>query len=305
MLIRQKALPNIRLVSQAQSVLIDYLTLTKPPIIVLLLVTALGGMFLAERGVPDGTLVIWVLIGGALGAGGANTLNHYIERETDLKMVRTRSRPVASHRIEPRQALLFGLGLNLIAFVVFALRVNLLSAFLTAGAAIFYLLVYTMWLKRNTTQNIVIGGAAGAVPPLVGWAAVTGSLDLPAFYLFAIIFFWTPPHFWALALLIQRDYTRANIPMLPVVRGVDETTWNIFLYSLLLVALTLLFFTTQAVEWVYLVCALVLGAAMIYVAWRLWRGEGASNARNAYLYSLLYLAGIFVAVMVDSTVSLT
>ena len=304
MLIKQRSVPHPGLVSQFQSVLADYLTLTKPMIITLLLVTALGGMFLAEQGIPSGTLVLWVLMGGALASGGANALNHYMERESDLKMNRTRNRPVASHRIDPWHALAFGILLNILGFAVLVAWVNLLSAALTVGATIFYILVYTVWLKRSTTQNIVIGGAAGAVPPLVGWAAVTGSLDLPAFYLFAIVFFWTPPHFWALALLIRKDYAQANIPMLPVVKGVKETTWNIFLYSVLLVALTLVFFTTQAVEWVYLASAGGLGAILIYLAWKLWRDEGSTSARGVYLYSLLYLAGLFVAIMVDSTVSL-
>ena len=304
MLIKQRSVPYPGLVSQIQSVLADYLTLTKPMIITLLLVTALGGMFLAEQGIPSGTLVLWVLMGGALVSGGANALNHYMERESDQKMIRTRHRPVASHRINPWHALAFGILLNILGFAVLVAWVNLLSATLTVGATIFYILIYTVWLKKSTTQNIVIGGAAGAVPPLVGWAAVTGSLDLPAFYLFAIVFFWTPPHFWALALLIRRDYARANIPMLPVVKGVKETTWNIFLYSVLLVALTLVFFTTQAVEWIYLASAGGLGAILIYMAWKLWRNEGAASARGVYLYSLLYLAGLFVAIMVDSTVSL-
>ena len=304
MLVRQRAVPFPGVVSQLQSVLADYLTLTKPLIIILLLVTALGGMFLAEQGIPSGALILWVLMGGALASGGANALNHYMERESDQKMTRTRNRPVAGHRIEPWQALVFGVLLNVLGFAVLVAWVNLLSAALTIGATLFYILIYTVWLKKSTTQNIVIGGAAGAVPPLVGWAAVTGGLGLPAFYLFAIIFFWTPPHFWALALLIRRDYARANIPMLPVVKGVRETTWNIFLYSLLLVALTLVFFTTQAVGWVYLAGAGGLGAILIYMAWKLWRDEGATSARSVYLYSLLYLAGIFVAIMVDSTVSL-
>ncbi len=303
MLIRQRSVPYPGIVSQLQSVLADYLTLTKPMIIILLLVTALGGMFLAEQGIPSSALILWVLMGGALASGGANALNHYMERESDQRMTRTRNRPVASHRIEPWQALAFGVLLNLLGFAVLVAWVNLLSAALTIGATLFYILIYTVWLKKSTTQNIVIGGAAGAVPPLVGWAAVTGGLGLPAFYLFAIIFFWTPPHFWALALLIRRDYARANIPMLPVVKGVRETTWNIFLYSLLLVALTLVFFTTQAVGWVYLAGAGGLGAILIYMAWKLWRDEGATSARSVYLYSLLYLAGLFGAIMVDSTVS--
>ena len=304
MVLKHRALPQLNTVSLMPSILADYLALTKPVIISLLLVTALGGMFLAEQGIPPAELIMWVLIGGALGAGGANALNHYVERDRDKMMVRTRHRPVAAHRIGPRQALLFGIGLNLVAFAVLALGANLLSAFLTAGATLFYVFVYTVWLKPITTQNIVIGGAAGAVPPVVGWAAVTGQLDLPALYLFAIIFFWTPPHFWALSILIRRDYARASIPMLPVVKGVKQTTWNILLYSLILVVLTLLFYTTKAVQEVYLLGAGTLGAILIFMAWRLWRTGSIVSARHIYLYSLIYLAGLFVTMMVDSTVSL-
>ncbi len=282
----------------------DYISLTKPKIISLLLVTALGGMFLAEQGIPSGWLVLVVLAGGSLASGGANALNHFLERHSDQKMTRTRKRPVASQRIMAWQALAFGVGLNAVAFAVLAMWANLLSAALTLGATVFYVLVYTAYLKRRTPQNIVIGGAAGAVPPMVGWAAVTGGLDLEALYLFAIIFFWTPAHFWALALLIQNDYARADIPMLPVVRGVKETTWNILLYSFLTVALTMAFFTTQAVDWLYLYIAAPLGAGFIYLAVKLWRDEQASRAKSTYLYSLLYLAGLFTAIMLDSTIAI-
>ncbi len=303
MLLRQRTSP-VSTTSLIFSVISDYLALTKPLIISLLLVTALGGMLLAEQGLPSARLVTLVMIGGSLGAGGANALNHFLDRDIDKKMLRTRRRPVASARVEPQKALIFGIGLNLLSFTVFAVWVNLLSAFLTIGASLFYLLVYTIWLKRSTTQNIVIGGAAGAVPPVVGWAAVTGSLGLPAFYLFAIVFFWTPPHFWALSLLICRDYASAQIPMLPVVRGVRETAWNILLYSVLLVTLTLVFFTSDAVGWIYLAGATALGIPLIYSAWCLWRSNEVSAARNAYLYSLIYLAGLFAVLMVDSVVSI-
>ena len=286
------------------AILQDYISLTKPKIISLLLVTALGGMFLAEQGIPSGQLILVVLAGGTLAAGGANALNHYLERQSDQKMLRTRQRPVASQRILAWQALTFGIALNAIAFGVLATWANLLSAALTLSATVFYVFVYTAYLKKRTPQNIVIGGAAGAVPPMVGWAAVTGGLDLPALYLFAIIFFWTPAHFWALALLIQKDYARADIPMLPVVRGVKETTWNILLYSFLVVALTMAFFTTQAVDWLYLYIAAPLGAGLIYLALRLWRDEQTSRAKSTYLYSLLYLAGLFTAIMLDSTISI-
>ena len=209
-------------------------------------------------------MILVVLAGGSLASGGANALNHFLERHSDQKMTRTQKRPVASQRIMAWQAMAFGVGLNAAAFAVLAVWANLLSAALTLGATVFYVLVYTAYLKRRTPQNIVIGGAAGAVPPMVGWAAVTGGLDLEALYLFAIIFFWTPAHFWALALLIRNDYARAEIPMLPVVRGVKETTWNILLYSFLTVALTMVFFTTQAVDWLYLYISAPLGCDIYF-----------------------------------------
>jgi protoheme IX farnesyltransferase len=278
----------------------DYLTLTKPSIVLLLLITAAGGMFLAAQGVPSLMLMALVGVGGALGAGGANAINHYLDRDIDEVMLRTRQRPVPSNRIAPRKALGFGILLNLIGFLVLGTWINLLAATLTLVAALFYIFVYTSWLKRATPQNIVIGGAAGAVPPLVGWAAVTGGLDLPALYLFAIIFFWTPPHFWALSLLLQKDYQRAGIPMLPVVSSREYTVLNIFLYSILLSALTLAFVIFPAVGWVYFGSASLLSAIFLWLAWRLLRDSAARRARKLYLYSLLYLALLFVAVMVDS-----
>jgi protoheme IX farnesyltransferase len=278
----------------------DYLTLTKPRIVLMLLLTAAGGMFLASKGVPPLMLIALVGLGGVLGAGGANAINHYLDRDIDELMSRTRQRPVPGNRISPQRALAFGILLNILAFAVLATWVNLLGAVLTLGATLFYVFVYTIWLKRTTPQNIVIGGAAGAVPPLVGWAAVTGGLDLPALYLFAIIFLWTPPHFWALSLLIQRDYERAGVPMLPVVAGWDHTILNIFIYTLVLVALTLLFVFTRAVGWVYLGSVLLLGSGFVWLAWQLLRHRAARQARRLYLYSLLYLALLFVAVMADS-----
>ena len=284
--------------------ILDYISLTKPRIVVLLLGTALGGMFLAAEGPPPLSLALLVMTGGALGAGGAQALNHYWDRDIDRLMYRTRHRPVADLRIAPRNALVFGVVLNVAAFMVLAGWVNLLSALLTLSATLFYVFVYTGWLKRSTPQNIVIGGAAGAVPPLVGWAAVTGGLDLPALYLFAIVFFWTPPHFWALSLLIKKDYARANVPMLPVVRGEASTARSIMLHAIVLVALTVLFFTIETVGLLYLSGAVVLGALLLLMAWRLLRSSGVQGARPLYLYSLLYLAGIFALVIVDSSVSL-
>jgi len=288
----------------SRSVVRDYVALTKPRILSLLLLTALGGMFLASGGVPDASLTLVVMVGGALAAGGAHALNHYLDRDIDGLMSRTHDRPVASGRVPPQRALALGILLNLIAFAMLGALVNPLSAALTLSATLFYALVYTMGLKRTTPQNIVIGGAAGAIPPMVGWTAVTGSLDLPAVYMFAIIFFWTPPHFWALALLIKDDYARAKIPMLPVVTGVGQTKWSILLYSLLLVALTIMFFTTQAVGWVYLAAASALGATFLFYAWRLLRRPGILGARSLYLYSLLYLALLFIAIAVDSLIKL-
>ena len=282
----------------------DYLSLTKPPIVILLLIMAVGGMFLAAQGHPSLSIVLLVCAGGALGAGGANAINHCLDRDIDELMSRTSQRPVASHRISASKALAFGILLNLASFLVLVTWVNLLAAVLTLAATLFYVLVYTSWLKRTTSQNIVIGGAAGAIPPMVGWAAITGGLDLSALYLFSIIFFWTPPHFWALALLIQRDYEKARIPMLPVVAGREETVWQILAYSVVLVALTLLFATTATVGWVYLGLAAPLGAIFVGLAWQLKVDSTARQARKLYLYSLLYLALLFVVMIADSTIGL-
>lgn len=265
----------------------------------MLLLTALCTMFLAEGGVPELSLIALVLGGGALAAGGAHALNHYIERDSDSLMRRTKKRPVASGRVSPQEAMWFGIALNVIAFVLLTVLVNPLAATLTLSATLFYVFVYTIALKRRTPQNIVIGGAAGAVPPLAAWAAVTGTVELPAIYLFAIIFFWTPPHFWALALMIKDDYLSAGIPMMPVVTSVAETKRQILLYTFILVALTLMFVTTSAVGWFYFATAAVSGIGYIYYTWRLYRLPEISGAKSAYLYSLLYLALIFVGVVAD------
>ena len=278
----------------------DYIALTKPPIISLLVITAIGSMFVAAQGVPSPLTMLLVCVGGSLGAGGANALNHYMDQDIDSLMTRTRERPVPGRRISPANALGFGIILNILAFSMLAAWVNVLAASLTMAASLFYVLVYTGWLKRTTPHNIVIGGAAGAIPPMVGWAAVTGGLDLPALYMFTIVFFWTPPHFWALALLIETDYERAGIPMLPVVAGRENTVGNIFLYSIVLIALSLVFSATSAVGWVYLGSASVLGSVFLLLAWRLKSDSTASNARKLYLYSLLYLALLFVAMLADS-----
>ena len=285
----------------------DMVALTKPAIMSLLLLTALGGMFLAERGVPPFGVLLAVLVGGACASGGASALNHYYDRDIDELMRRTRRRPLPAHRVSTRAAVVLGLVLNVVAFAVLWVGANPLAAGLALAGTIFYIAVYTLWLKRTTTQNIVVGGAAGAIPPLVGWAAITGSLDLPAWLLFAIVFFWTPAHFWALALLIRDDYERAMVPMLPVVRGDRATTWAILQYAASLVPLTVLLFLIGAAGIVYLVAALALGGIFVWYAVRLVRAAEARRravARGAYLYSLLYLALLFVAIMVDSTLRL-
>ncbi len=285
-----------------QNLFSDYLALTKPKIITLLVITAIGAMFLAQQGVPSISLMALVVAGGSLGAGGANALNHYLDRAIDSHMKRTSRRPVPGGRIKPVHALIFGVALNVIAFAILAVWVNLLSALLTLSATVFYAVIYTIWLKRSTTQNIVIGGASGAVPPLVGWAAVTGGLSLPAWYLFAIVFFWTPPHFWALALLLKNDYASAKVPMLPVVRGVEETARSILLHTLLLVTITILFFTTRAVGTPYVYGATALGVVFLFMSWKLFRTPTVAMARRLYLFSLLYLTLLFILILADSLV---
>ena len=295
--------------SMVLGVIADYVALTKPPIVLLLLITALGGMFLASQGAPPVTVALLLLCGGASAAGGASAINHYLDRDLDGLMLRTRRRPLPGGRVSPWAALAFGVGLNIFAFLLLATTVNLLSAAITLSGTLFYVFIYTWWLKRSTPQNIVIGGAAGAVPPLAGWAAITGGVELPALYLFAVIFFWTPPHFWALALLMRDDYARARVPMLPVVVGEAETKKNILLYTIILAVVTVLFFTTQAVGWVYLSSAVVLGGIFLYKSWTMafatGNHEGTSSKgqeRSVYLYSLLYLALLFSAIILDSVV---
>ena len=280
----------------------DYLTLTKPRIVLLLLFTALVGMFLASGGPPDFRLAAVVMVAGALASGGANALNHFLDRDIDARMRRTSRRPVAAQRVRPRDALIFGFVANVIAFILFATLVNLLSATLALSSTLFYVFVYTMSLKRTTPQNIVIGGAAGALPPVIGWTAVTGSLALPAFYLFAIVFFWTPPHFWALSLLLKDDYASVGVPMLPVVMGVSKTKKAILLYAILLLGLTAMFFTTGAVGWTYFSAAIALGLIFVYRATQLLRSPGIEGALATYVYSLAYLALLFGAIAVDASI---
>jgi heme o synthase len=286
--------------SRARASWRDYVTLTKPRIMSLLLLTGLGAMFVGARGVPPAWLIAVTMSGLALACGGASALNHVLDRDIDKLMgKRTRARPLAAERMPPTYALEFGLTLSALSFVLLASLVNVLTAALALVGNLFYVLVYTRWLKRTTPQNIVIGGAAGAVPPLVGWAAATGNLTLPALWLFLIVFFWTPPHFWALALLIRRDYAAARIPMLPVVRGVRETTRQIVLYALVLVAVTVVPFVWGPLGLGYLVAALALGGAFVLLALQLRREATPRRAALLFHYSLLYLALLFVAMALD------
>jgi protoheme IX farnesyltransferase len=278
----------------------DYVTLTKPRIMSLLLITGACGMFVGAGGVPPLGDLGLMLLGLALACGGASALNHVLDADIDKLMgKRTRARPVAAGRVPPSRALEFGLALSALSFVLLASFLNVLTATLALVGNLFYVLVYTRWLKRSTPQNIVIGGAAGAVPPLVGWAAATGNLTLPALLLFAIVFFWTPPHFWALALLIRRDYEAAHIPMLPVVRGESETTRQILLYSVVLVAVTLLPVLWWTLGVVYLASALALGGWFLLLAWRLRAEPTPARASGLFHYSLAYLALLFVAMAID------
>ncbi len=281
----------------------DYVTLTKPRIMSLLLLTGFCGMVAGAHGLPPAGLALAAMAGLAMACGGASALNHVLDRDIDRMMgERTRRRPVASDRISPVHALEFGLALSAASFTLLASAVNPLTAALALVGNLFYVLVYTRWLKRVTPQNIVIGGAAGAVPPLVGWAAATGSLALPAVLLFLIVFLWTPPHFWALALLIKRDYAAARVPMLPVVRGDRETARQIVVYSLVLLAMTIVPFAVGSFGALYLAAALALGGVLLWLAWRLRRETTRQRASRLFHYSLLYLALLFVAVALDAVI---
>jgi protoheme IX farnesyltransferase len=278
----------------------DYLTLTKPRVMSLLLVTGFCGMVAGARGWPGTGLAVAAMAGLALACGGASALNHVLDADIDRLMgKRTERRPVAAGRVPPSRALEFGLALSALSFVLLASAVNVLTATLALAGNLFYVLVYTRWLKRSTPQNIVIGGAAGAVPPLVGWAAATGDLALPALFLFLIVFVWTPPHFWALAILIKDSYAAAKVPMLPVVRGERETTRQIVWYSLLLVAVTMLPFLWHEAGAAYLAAALALGAVFVALALRLLLDATRERAGLLFHYSLLYLALLFAALAVD------
>ena len=283
--------------ARIRAVAADYFDMMKPRVQTLLLFTTVTTMFVA--GSPSIGLVALTCLGGALSAGGAGAINHWFDRDLDAIMVRTSNRPVPAGRVSPRNALCFGVALGISAFILLATTVNLLAALLSLSGLLGYVFVYTIWLKRRTPQNIVICGAAGAVPPLVAWAAVTGDLSGSALYLFAIVFYWTPPHFWALSLLMKDEYAKAGVPMMPVVRGEEETRFQIVLYTFLLVAITILPFVGGLFGVVYFISAVVLGGAFIALAVKLFRTRERRPALRLYLSSLAYLALLFAAMVVD------
>lgn len=276
-----------------------YVALTKPRIIELLLVTTVPAMVVAAGEWPSTWLVIATLIGGTLSAGGANTINCYIDRDIDQVMPRTKRRPLPTHRVAPRNALIFGATLGIVAFAWLWVTVNPLAGALATAALLFYVFVYTLGMKRSTPQNIVIGGAAGAMPVLVGWAAVTESVELPALALFGIIFYWTPPHFWALAMRYEKDYAAAGVPMMPVVYGKAETTKHILLYSFMQLAMCLAFFSTARMGAIYLVTAIVLNAMFIYGSFKLYRDPTPKRAWGLFRFSIYFLTVLFAAMAVD------
>lgn len=280
-----------------------YVRLTKPRVIELLLVTSVPPMMLAAGGFPAGRLLAAVLIGGALAAGGANTINCWVERDSDQLMKRTHNRPLPAGEVVPSHALTFGILLNVVAFAYLALAANLLAASLTITATLFYVFVYTIWLKPRTQQNIVIGGAAGAVPVLVGWAAVRGDVGAPAWILFAVVFFWTPAHFWALAFKYRDDYARAGIPMLPVLRSAAETGRQITAYAVMTAAVTLTLGLVAHVSLFYVVVAAVLGLAFVVQAVQLARDVSPTAAIRFFGYSNVYLLLVFAAVAADALIT--
>ena len=278
----------------------DFLALSKPLIVGLLLITTYGGLVIGGKAWPSFSLTFWTLLGGVLAAGGSSALNQYIDRELDKHMQRTAKRPLADGRLTDAEGLAFGLGLSLTSYYILACFVNGLAALLSLAGIIYYVILYSLWLKKATVQNIVIGGGAGAIPPMVGYAAATGHLDWTAWILFAIIFMWTPPHFWALAIVRMKDYERAGVPMLPVVRGELETRKQIFIYTVELIAVTLLLPMLNLAGLFYLIVSLVLGGALIYAAWAVWKQGGHKVAWRMYKWSSTYLVFIFLAIMIDA-----
>jgi protoheme IX farnesyltransferase len=278
----------------------NYISLTKPRIIVLLLITTVPAMVVAQRGWPSTWLVIATLIGGSLSAAGANAINCWYDRDIDAVMRRTRSRPLASGAIEPSHGLIFGVSLGVIAFGFLLATTTLAAAVLALSALLFYVFIYTVWLKRRTPQNIVIGGAAGAFPPMVGWAAVTGDVSLAPWVMFAIIFFWTPAHFWALSLRLEGDYAEAGVPMLPVTAGPEYTRFQVLRYSVMLVVVSLLLGPVAELSYIYYATALVTGGFFIALAYQLVRKPEVTPPLRLYKYSLLYLALVFISMGIDA-----
>ncbi len=278
----------------------DFFALSKPLIVGLLLITTYGGLVIGMKAWPSFSLTMWTLLGGALAAGGSSALNQYIDRELDKHMQRTAKRPLADGRLTDAEGLAYGLGLSLVSYYILACFVNDLAALLSLAGIVYYVIVYSLWLKKATVQNIVIGGGAGAIPPMVGYAAATGHLDWTAWILFAIIFMWTPPHFWALAIVRMKDYENAGVPMMPVVRGEMETRKQIFIYTIELVVVTLLLPILNLAGTFYLVTSLVLGGLLLYAAWMVLRKGGNKVAWRMYKWSSSYLVFIFLAIMIDS-----
>jgi len=281
----------------------DYFQLAKPRIIVLLLITTAAAMVMAARGLPPLALVFWTLFGGALAAGSAGALNCVFDADIDRVMRRTMDRPIPQGRISPMHATIYAVTLGIVAFAVLYLLVNPLAAWLSLAGNVFYVAIYTMWLKRATPLNIVIGGAAGAVPPLVGWAAVTHAIGGPALGLFALIFLWTPPHFWSLALMTETDYAKARVPMMPNVAGEERTKREIIYYTILLVAASLLLYPLHVMGTLYVAAAALLGAIFLYDTIRTWKDAGTFWARRTFKFSLLYLALMCLVMVIDRIVA--
>jgi protoheme IX farnesyltransferase len=291
----------------ARRVALAYLELTKPRIVMLVLLTGIPALLLAAGGWPRPGLLVGAVLGTALAAASAAAFNHYFDRDVDGLMSRTKSRPLPSGTLPPAAALAFACVLAALSWLVLVTLTNLLAAVIGALSIVYYAGLYTVWLKRSTPQNIVIGGAAGALPPVIGWAAVTGQVGIPALILFALVFYWTPPHFWALSLRIRKDYAAAGVPMLPVVRGIPETTRQIGLYTILMVAISLVLFAVARMGPIYLVAALVLGGLFLRQAWMLWRRgaseeESTAGAIRLYRFSISYLTLLFAAIAVDALV---
>jgi protoheme IX farnesyltransferase len=280
----------------------DFFILSKPLIVALLLVTTYSGLVAGTRAWPSASLTFWTLLGGTLAAAGSSALNQYIDRELDKNMQRTAKRPLADGRLTAAEGLSYGLALSLISYYVMAGFVNLLAALLSLAGIFYYVIFYSVLLKKATVQNIVIGGGAGAIPPMVGWAAATGHLGLAAWILFAIVFMWTPPHFWALAIVRMKDYEKAGVPMMPVVHGEARTRRHILVYTIELVAVTLLLPLFNLAGTVYLVSSIILGGFLLYAAWRVFKIGGNKVAWTMYRWSSMYLMFIFLAIMIDAVI---